>query len=421
VRGECTRSVEGLSPRAAAPTGGSLEFGQQSAHSAILARMNGPELTVASPKPPRLRSLDVLRGATIAGMILVNNPGSWSHIYAPLKHAAWHGCTPTDLVFPFFLFMVGVSIPLALGLRVDAADGSARAAVPKVLRRGLLLFALGLVLAGFPKYDLATIRVMGVLQRIALCYVGAALLFLFTRPRTQGAVLLVCLLGYWPLLTLTPVPGHGAPDIGSQAHHIAAWVDRAVLGVHTYRGGVYDPEGLLSTMPALATTLFGVFVGALLRGTAAPRNTARTLAIAGIALTALGWLWGLVFPLNKPLWTSSYAVFTGGLAMLSLAACVVVFDVGADSRAKRLVARPLTVFGVNAITVFVGSGILARCVGRLWKLDDGRTLQQALYAWLQAAPGLAPVQASLAYALLWICGWTLVLEVLYRRGIVLKV
>jgi predicted acyltransferase len=383
--------------------------------------MHGPELAEAPIAQPRLRSLDVLRGATIAGMILVNNPGSWAHIHAPLKHAAWHGCTPTDLVFPFFLFMVGVSIPLALGRRVDAADGSASAAVPKVLRRGLILFALGLVLAGFPKYDLATIRVMGVLQRIALCYVSAALLFLFTRPRTQGAVLLVCLLGYWPLLTLTPVPGHGAPDIGTQAHHIAAWVDRKVLGVHTYRGGVYDPEGLLSTIPALATTLFGVFAGALLRGRVPPRTAARTIAIAGVVLTALGWLWGLVFPINKPLWTSSYAVYTGGLAMLTLAACVALFDLGADSRAKRLVARPFMVYGVNAITVFVGSGILASCVGRLWKLEDGRTLQQALYTWLQTAFGSAPIQASLLYALLWVGGWYVVLEVLYRRGIVLKV
>jgi predicted acyltransferase len=322
-------------------------------------------------------------------------------------------------VFPFFLFMVGVSIPLALGRRVEAADGAS--VLPRVMRRGHVLFALGLVLAGFPKYDLATIRVMGVLQRIALCYVAAAVLFLFTRPRTQGLVLLVCLLGYWPLLVLTPVPGHGAPDIATEAHHIAAWVDRAVLGVHTYRGGLFDPEGLVSTIPALGTTLFGVFAGALLRTSVVPRSAARTLAWAGVVLTAVGWLWSSVFPLNKPLWTSSYAVFTAGLASLSLSGCVALFDAGADSRAKRLVARPFTVYGVNAITVFVGSGLLARCVGRLWKLEDGRSLQQAAFAWLQAAPGLAPVQASLAYALLWVLAWYVVLEVLYRRGIVLKV
>jgi predicted acyltransferase len=177
----------------------------------------------------------------------------------------------------------------------------------------------------------------------------------------------------------------------------------------------------VSTIPALGTTLFGVFAGALLRTSVVPRSAARTLAWAGVVLTAVGWLWSSVFPLNKPLWTSSYAVFTAGLASLSLAGCVALFDAGADSRAKRLVARPFTVYGVNAITVFVGSGLLARCVGRLWKLEDGRSLQQAAFAWLQAAPGLAPVQASLAYALLWVLAWYVVLEVLYRRGIVLKV
>ncbi|MEZ6015933.1 MAG: heparan-alpha-glucosaminide N-acetyltransferase domain-containing protein [Planctomycetota bacterium] len=372
-------------------------------------------------RPARLRALDVLRGATIAGMILVNNPGSWGHIYAPLKHAAWHGCTPTDLVFPFFLFMVGVSIPLALGRRVDAADGARSAAVPKVLRRGVVLFALGLLLAGFPTFDLEKIRIMGVLQRIAVCYVGASLLFLFTSARTQGLVALVCLLGYWPLLVLTPVPGGGAPDIATQGEHIAGWVDRAVLGAHTWGGKVYDPEGLLSTIPALGTALLGVFVGALLRRQRSLLAVTRTLALAGTALTLVGWLWGQVFPINKPLWTSSYAVFTGGLAMLALAGCIALFDLGADSRGKRALARPFVVFGVNAITVFVGSGLLGRCLGRLWKLDDGRTVQQTFYAWLQANLHLSPIQASLCYALVWVSAWYIALEVLYRRNIVIRV
>ena len=388
----------------------------------------------ATASAPRLRALDVLRGATIAGMILVNNPGSWSHIYAPLRHAKWHGCTPTDLVFPFFLFMVGVSIPLALGRRIEAAGDAAaraqakRALVPKILRRGLVLFALGLLLAGFPKFELETIRILGVLQRIALCYVAASLLYLFTRPRTQAFVLAVCLFVYWPLLVLTPLPGGVAPDIGTTGQHIAAWLDRAALGKHVWRGGDYDPEGLLSTIPALATALFGVFAGTVLRrgasGTAAAAvsaSTARTLAIAGAALALLGWLWGQVFPINKPLWTSSYAVFTGGLAMLALGATLAALDVGEDSRWRRRVARPFTVFGVNAILVFVGSGLLGRCVGRLWKLDDGRTAQQAFYAWLEGSAALSPVQASLVYALVWLGLWYAVLEVLYRRRLVWKV
>lgn len=376
--------------------------------------------TTEGVSPARLRSLDVLRGATIAAMILVNNPGSWSHIYPPLRHAKWHGCTPTDLVFPFFLFMVGVSIPLSLGRRLEAG-AAPRAAVPKVLRRGLILFALGLLLAGFPKFDFATIRIMGVLPRIALCYVGAALLFLFTTPRTRGLVALACLALYWPLLTLTPVPGVGAPDIASESRQIAAWLDRALLGAHVWRGGQYDPEGPLSTIPALATTLLGVFTGQYLRAPRARGEQARTLVLVGLALTVLGWLWGLVFPLNKPLWTSSYAVYTGGLALVALGACVALFDVGAERRWQRLVARPFVVYGVNAITVFVGSGLLARCVGRLWTFADGRTAQQTLYGWLQTLPAFTPIRASLAYALVWVLGWYGVLEVLYRRGIALRV
>lgn len=378
--------------------------------------------------PSRLVALDVMRGGTIAGMILVNNPGSWGHIYAPLKHAAWHGCTPTDLVFPFFLFMVGVSIPLALGRRVDAAATpeerrrTKRALAPKVLRRGVVLFALGLVLAGFPSYDLGSIRVMGVLQRIALCYVGAALLFLFTRPRTQAATLAACLLGYWAVLAFAPVPGLGAPDLATPDRHLAGWLDRAVLGKHVYRGGVYDPEGLLSTIPALATALLGVFAGALLHRRPAERGgVVRTFLGAGAVLALTGWAWGAVFPINKPLWTSSYVWFTGGLALLALAACLAVFDGGRDASWRRALARPFVVYGVNAILVFVGSGLLARCVGRLWKLADGRTVQQSLYGWLEGRTWLSPVEASLAYALLWVLGWGLLLEALYRRRIVLKV
>jgi len=367
-------------------------------------------------------ALDVLRGLTIAGMILVNNPGSWSHIYPPLRHAAWHGCTPTDLVFPFFLFMVGVSIPLALERRVEAADGSARAAVPKVLRRGAVLFGLGLVLAGFPEYDFSRIRIMGVLQRIALCYVGAALLFLFARPKVRVIVALVCLFAYWPLLELTPVPGVGAPDIDTAGgRHIAGWLDRAALGNHVWRRGDYDPEGLLSTIPALATTLIGVFAGATLRRPHGLAVAARALASWGLLLAVAGWLWGRVFPINKPLWTSSYAVLTAGLAMFALAALLCVFDLCPLSRWRARIARPFQVYGVNAITVFVGSGLLARVVGRLWKFDDGRTAQQTLYTWLQTLPHSGPLRASLLYALVWVTAWYCVLEVLYRRGWILKV
>ncbi|QDV06198.1 hypothetical protein Poly30_17050 [Planctomycetes bacterium Poly30] len=374
---------------------------------------------LAATAPQRRLSLDVMRGATIAGMILVNNPGSWSHIYGPLKHAAWHGWTPTDLVFPFFLFMVGVAIPLGLGKRLEAGHGPG-AAVPKVLRRGVLLFALGMMLAGFPKYDLSTIRIMGVLQRISICYVLAALLFLFTSARTMVVAAGLCLVIYWPLVTLVPVPGLGEPSLERAGPHLVGWLDRKVLGAHVWRGGTYDPEGLLSTIPALATALMGVLAGIRLRAVGSEGSLLRSFVPAGLAMVAVGLLWDRWFPINKPLWTSSYAVFTGGLALLFLSTCSALFD-GPRGRAVEAIARPFRVYGVNALLVFVGSGLLARVVGRLWTLDDGRSAQKALFEGLQSGLHLTPINASLGYALIWIGGWYLVLEVLYRRRIFLRV
>ena len=370
---------------------------------------------MAPAAAPRLLSLDVLRGATIAAMILVNNPGSWSHVYPPLRHAEWHGCTPTDLVFPFFLFMVGVSIALALGGRVDRGDPRG-AIVVKTLRRGLLLYLFGLLLAGFPSFPWERIRVLGVLPRIAICYVTCALLFLFTSPRVQVRVAAGCLLAYWPLMTLVPVPGIGAPDLSETGANLAAWLDRTLFGRHLWRGGDYDPEGLLSTVPALATTLIGVSAGRLLRSDRPRAEQVLHLLLRGCGLVVLGSVWGWFFPINKALWTSSFALYTGGLALCALGLCVWTFDVRQHPR----LARPFTVYGVNALAVFVGSGLLGRTLGSLWKLEDGRSAQrwfyqEALASWLD------PLHASLAYALLWVAAWYGVLEVLWRRGIVLKV
>src|SRR2546428_2779652 len=190
----------------------------------------------------RLRSLDAFRGLTIAAMVLVNNPGTWAAVYAPLTHARWHGLTPTDVIFPFFLFIVGVAIPLS------------RPTVGRVLRRAAIIFALGLVLNGLPRFDWATIRIPGVLQRIAVCYLVAALLFLTTSSRTQAIVTAALLLGYWGAMTLVPVPGYGRGDLGPEGN-LAAWLDRAVLGPHIWRAArVYDPQGIPSTVPAGPTT-----------------------------------------------------------------------------------------------------------------------------------------------------------------------
>src|SRR5262245_19283500 len=241
----------------------------------------------AAPGSERLLSLDVFRGVTIAAMVLVNNPGTWSAVYWPLGHAEWHGWTPTDLIFPFFLFIVGVSITLALGRRQTAGDPRGTL-TRRALRRSAIIFALGLTLNTVSTLGygdgLDTVRIMGVLQRIALCYLAAALLYLWSDWRTQAGVAAALLLGYWGLLALVPVPGFGAGDL-DKVGSLTAWLDRLILGQHIWGGSkVYDPEGLLSTLPSIATTLAGVLGGHwLLAGPAAVwslRRKARGLAVA---------------------------------------------------------------------------------------------------------------------------------------------
>jgi predicted acyltransferase len=360
---------------------------------------------------------------TIVAMILVNNPGNWETTYWPLKHAEWHGWTPTDLVFPFFLFIVGVAIVLALKRRLDAG-APRRPLVGKIIRRSVILFGLGLFLSGYPfglfgqrglVELLDTWRIPGVLQRIAVCYLVVSLLVLFCKVRTLKVLTVVFLVGYWALMTLVPVPGLGAPDIDDPGGHLSAWLDRAVFGDHVWQyAKVYDPEGLLSTIPALATTLFGVFAGLLLTsGLALVERVVRLFVFGGL-LVCGGFIWGWFFPINKPIWTSSYAVFTAGLAMCGLAICSWFFDLRDNPR----VATLFTIYGVNAIALYVGSGVLARTLAYIQ--IDGMPLKQLLYGSLFSS-WLPPYVASLAYALTWIVGWFLVLYWMYRRRLIIKV
>ena len=356
----------------------------------------------------------MFRGLTVAGMVLVNNPGSWGAVYAPLRHADWHGWTPTDLIFPFFLFIVGVAIPLALGRRLDEAQGRAQITL-RILRRSAVIFALGLILHAVSNFDAATIRIPGVLQRIAACYLVAALLFVFTGWRTQAAVAGGALLGYWALLTLVPVPGFGAGDLGKEGN-LAAWLDRALLGPHIWRlGRVYDPEGILSTLPAVATTLFGVLTGHFVKAAPSSTATAKGLAWSGAAGVVIGLAWAQLFPINKALWTSSYAVFTAGAALLALAACSWTIEV------KRWTwwTRPFLVLGVNALAVFFLSTLLAIVLTRVHVLDaagQSRVLQAVLYERF-FAPWLRPATASLAWALGNVLLWLSIMWVLDRKGI----
>ncbi len=367
----------------------------------------------------RLVSLDVFRGITIAGMVLVNNPGSWAHIYWPLEHAEWNGWTPTDLIFPFFLFIVGVAIPLALGRRVDEG-GRKRDLYWKIIKRALIIFALGEFLAGFPYFHLSTMRIPGVLQRIAVCYLFASFIFLKTKPRTQAIIALALLVVYWLLMTHVHAPGYATGDLSKEGS-LASYIDRTVFGRHVWsQAKVYDPEGILSTMGALATTLFGVLAGNHLRcSTRTQFEKVAGLFVAGMICVVIGWAWNPFFPINKGLWTSSYVFFTGGMALQLLAFCYWLIDV----KNYRAWSKPFVVFGVNAIVLFVGTGIMARLMGLIrLPTSDGKGI--SLQGWIYQHLFLSwaqPINASLAFAIVFILLWLGLMWILYWRKIFIKI
>jgi predicted acyltransferase len=375
------------------------------------------------PLQGRLASLDMFRGLAIAGMVLVNNPGSWEHVYAPLLHAEWHGFTPTDLVFPAFLFIVGVAIPFSLA-HYEAGDGGWDSRLyRRILRRTVLLFALGLALnAATPvlqwlmhgkAIDWTMLRIMGVLQRISLAYLLAIVLILALDPRGRIVAIPVILLGYWAALAWIPVPGFGPGDLRPDSS-LVTYIDRLILTrPHMYRDG-FDPEGLLSTIPAAATVLIGNLAGRWVKQAPASGRVTAGLALAGLAFVALGGLWGMVFPINKSLWTSSYVVYSAGWSLLILAACYEIVEV----RRWRHIGWPLQVMGVNAIALFVASGIAARIL-LVSRAADGRSLYQWIYDSL-FVPWAGPLNGSLAFALATVVFWWLVLLWLYRRGWLLR-
>jgi predicted acyltransferase len=371
------------------------------------------------PSVGRLVSLDVFRGMTIAGMVLVNNPGSWAHIYWPLEHAEWSGWTPTDLIFPFFLFIVGVAIPLALGRRIEAGNSRGNLFF-KICKRSLIIFLLGEFLAGFPYFHLSTIRIPGVLQRIAVCYFFAALIFLTTRARTQAIIVLALLVVYWQLMMHFPVPDYGPGDLSKEGN-LAAYVDRHVFGAHVWRQAVvYDPEGLLSTMGALATTLLGVLTGHRLRcATRAPSEKLAEMFIAGICCLIFGWAWNAWFPINKALWTSSYVFFTAGLALEFLGLCYWLIEI----KNYRRWARPFVIFGVNPIALFVGSGLMERLL-TIITVPSGNATQETLWGYIYGhafASWLQPNNASLAFAIVFILFWLFLMWLLDRKGIIIRI
>lgn len=369
-------------------------------------------------KSERLMSLDVFRGITIAGMILVNNPGSWGSIYPALEHAEWNGCTPTDLVFPFFLFIVGVAITFSLSKRKERGDNQNKLLF-QILRRGLMLFALGLIMAGFPNYNLSTIRIPGVLQRIAVVYVISSFIFLKSSIKTTVILSAILLILYWVIMTLIPVPGIGAGNL-EKGTNIAAWLDQLILGNHVWSySKPWDPEGILSTMPAIVTTLLGIITGHWLKSDKDTTQKTVWLLISGNLLIVLGYVWDMWFPLNKNLWSSSYVVYTAGLALNFLAICYWFIDI----LGYKKWAKPFQIYGLNAITVYFLSGIAARLLNMITiTAADGKdvALKSFLYntfflSWLQ------PINASLVFALTYVLIWLGLMWILYARNIFIKV
>ncbi len=345
----------------------------------------------------RLVSLDAFRGATIAAMILVNNPGNRNHTYVPLLHAEWHGWTFTDIIFPSFLWIGGVALTLSFAKRVERGEDKRRLAIHTV-RRAALLFLTGLLLNAFPHFSLSTLRIPGVLQRIAICYLIAALLYLYCPRRTRIATTCGLLAVYPALMALGP-----GWDMGN---NFAATVDEMFLSGHMWSvTKTWDPEGIVSTLPAIATALLGIFAGETLRHYRSPHEAAASLFAAGVSLVVLGNVAGLWIPINKSLWTSSFALLMAGISTLGFAWCYWVIDI----RQWRSWARSFVIYGSNAIGVYVLSGLLASVLG-MWKLDGVSFKRRAWEA--LAGMGASPHNASLLYALanvlvLYLAAWLL--------------
>ncbi|SHG80991.1 Predicted acyltransferase [Flavobacterium micromati] len=419
----------------------------------------------------RLLSLDVFRGFTILLMTIVNNPGSWAHIYPPLKHAEWHGCTPTDLVFPFFIFIMGTAIPFAMPAKhLDFAVFN------KILVRSLRIFCLGLFLNFFSRIEVFSlegipllmvrllitfavayallgnftlkiktylvflifggllflaysripafdeVRIPGVLQRIGIVYFFASLLYLTSNLKTQILVVAAILLVYWGLMALVPVPGFGEANF-EKGTNLAAWIDNLLLNGHLWASSkTWDPEGILSTLPAISTGILGMFVGQILNLQISKSDIVIKMAVVGISMVVVGLLWSTAFPLNKSLWTSSYVVYTAGLATICLLILYYLIDVLNIKKWTKL----FLIWGVNPMIVFFFSGIIPRALSAI-KIEnpivaeEKISLQKFIYDFNIVPLFDNPLNASLFYAVSYAVFWSFILWILYKNKLIFKV
>jgi len=405
----------------------------------------------------RLLSLDVFRGITIMGMILVNNPGSWSYVYPALGHAEWHGVTPTDLIFPFFLFMVGITTAFSLTRRKESGENLTKIYL-QIIRRTIILFVLGLILASFPFYPfekyIYTIRIPGVLQRIAIVYFFTSIIFLKTSTKTQGIIALSILIFYWALLMLVPVPGVGYPNLDKYTN-LVTYIDKLILGANhlwiktatillndgtiiqkpisgtwlydpifmknvkqIIEVKAFDPEGLLSTLPAIATALTGVLTGTWIRKKIDENEKVLWMMVIGNFLLVISMFMDMWFPINKNLWTSSYVVYTTGMALIIFSICYFLIDI------KKITwwTKPFLIYGTNAITVFFLSGIFARILNIIEVTDKGKVVSLKAFLYNNLfTPFFSSYIASFLWAVIFVLLWLGLMSILYRKNIFIKI
>ena len=380
--------------------------------------------TAVQPSAPgnrRLLSIDVFRGMAVAGMLLVDYQGDEAAAYAPLKHAHWNGWTPADLVFPSFLFLVGASIVFSFSSRLARGETRRQIAL-HACKRTVILFAIGLFVQGFPEFHLATWRIEGVIQRIAICYLVAALLFLWTDVRTLVAAAVLCLLGYWALMRLVPVPGLGLPGrdlpVLAPDTNLNDWLDRLLFSGRLYNR-TRDPEGVLSTIPATATAVLGVLTGVWLRSARQPGRKALGMFLAGVVGLLLGSAWHLWFPINKNVWSSSYVVFTAGFALVFLSLLYWICEIR-DWRGFWTV--PFLIFGMNSIVAYILDETMWVPLTYIHsRMSDGRTVPWQQWATDCLAQRTSPAIASLIFAIaITLACWTF-LALLYRKRVFVKI
>ncbi|MGW8258386.1 MAG: acyltransferase family protein, partial [Thermoguttaceae bacterium] len=383
----------------------------------------------------RLISLDVFRGITVAAMIVVNTAGYPKTTYSMLLHAHWNGCSPTDWVFPFFLFIIGVAMTFSLDRRLS--DGHSHAKVMlHVLWRSAILFVLGVIFSNFPfhNFDWHAFRIPGVLQRIGICYFIASFIYLKTGPKGRAIISAALLLGYWAVMTLIPVPDVGAGMLSQnfKGGNLGAYIDRLLVGNHLLTQ-TWDPTGFFGSLPATVNVLIGTFVGNLLRSDKTPSKKCWIMALSGLGLILLGWLWGgcpefngfLIigeptlqgpfFAINKKIWTSSFVLYTSGLGCITLALCYLLVDM-LEFRAWSL---PFRVFGMNSIFAFMCAGMLDAAM-HAYKLANGYSWQEAVYRNV-FLPIDGPYNASLLYALTFMLFWLGLMSILYWKKMFIKI